>query len=68
MYSFAQRPDCDVMDEPFYAHYLSKTEKHHPGDREVMLSQPSDFETVVSEIKSANGNDHLFVKNMAHHV
>ena len=27
MYSFAQREDTSVMDEPFYAYYLKKKEK-----------------------------------------
>ena len=26
MYSFAQRKDCVVIDEPFYGHYLSNSE------------------------------------------
>ena len=34
MYSFAQRPQCKVFDEPLYAHYLSniseETKAKHP--------------------------------------
>ncbi len=30
MYSFAQRPECDVLDEPLYASYLSVTGHERP--------------------------------------
>ena len=30
-YSFAQRPDTKVIDEPIYAHYLLSTGISHPG-------------------------------------
>ena len=35
MYSFAQRTDTVVLDEPFYAFYLHKSGIHHPGKEEV---------------------------------
>ena len=31
MYSFSQRPDTVVIDEPFYAHYLVTTGIDHPS-------------------------------------
>ena len=30
MYAFAQRPDCEVVDEPLYAHYLQLTGASRP--------------------------------------
>jgi hypothetical protein len=36
MYSFAQREDTIVMDEPFYAFYLKSTGAIHPGKDEVL--------------------------------
>ena len=38
MYSFSRRPDTKVVDEPFYAHYLSTTGIDHPGREETLLS------------------------------
>ena len=35
MYSFSRRPDTKVVDEPFYAHYLSTTGIDHPGREAV---------------------------------
>ena len=38
MYSFAQRSDTKVLDEPFYAYYLTNvnTKVDHPGKREII--------------------------------
>ena len=42
MYSFAQRPDAIVFDEPLYAHYLRVTGVVHPGQEEILKSQEND--------------------------
>ena len=39
MRSFGARPDCAVMDEPFYAAYLAETGLVHPMRDEVLASQ-----------------------------
>ena len=40
MYSFAQRKDTTVVDEPLYAHYLvnTETEAQHPGTEGTLHS------------------------------
>jgi len=69
MYSFAQRQKCTVVDEPYYAHYLTVTGKDHPGKQETLATQSSEATTVTAELKElANKNDELFIKNMAHHI
>ncbi len=68
MYSFAQRSDTKVLDEPFYGHYLQKTGTDHPGREETIRSQDKDPETVVEKIEKLQKEFELvFVKNMAHH-
>ena len=42
MYSFRERSDTTVVDEPLYAHYLSTTGIWHPGRDEVLATQNSD--------------------------
>jgi len=66
MYSFAQRSDCTVLDEPFYAVYLSKTDADHPGKEDVLKTMSSS-EAVVRRKISEQTSPVLFVKNMAHH-
>ncbi len=69
MYSFAQRPDTQVIDEPLYAHYLRVSGVWHPGREEVLAAQDNDGERVVREvILGPATRPVLFMKQMAHHL
>ena len=67
MYSFAQRKDTDVIDEPFYANYLMRTGREHPGRKEILKSQSADLNTQIQGFEKG-GSEHVFVKNIAHHL
>jgi hypothetical protein len=67
MYSFAQRSDCQVVDEPFYAVYLKKSGALHPGREEVLSSQSQKEGEVRAQLGRMTG-PLLFIKNMAHHM
>jgi hypothetical protein len=68
MYSFAQRSDTSVMDEPFYAVYLAKTGTPHPGAEKVLKALPHEEAAVRSQILTFREKPVLFIKNMAHHT
>ena len=69
MYSFAQRQDTTVVDEPLYAHYLRVSGIDHPGRAETMASQDSDGEQVVSKmILGEYERPMVFFKQMAKHL
>lgn len=68
MYSFAQRSDTTVVDEPFYAVYLSRTNADHPGKAEVLKAQLADEEKVKEETFQQRTKPVFFIKNMAHHI
>ena len=68
MYSFAQRPDTTVVDEPFYAFYLERTNVPHPGREEVLKSQPHSEVEVRKGLLEVWETPILFIKNMAHHM
>ena len=70
MYAFGSRPDCSIVDEPFYAYYLmGHPELDHPGRREILASQSAEFEEVLENIVfGAYPTRHVFIKNMAHHL
>ncbi len=68
MYSFAQRKDTIVLDEPFYGFYLNKSGADHPGKEDVMLDQPIDESVVLRSIMGEWSKNVLFIKNMAHHI
>ena len=67
MYSFAQRKDMEVIDEPFYANYLVRTGKEHPGREEVLKTQSADLDTQIKMMHQGH-SEHMFVKNIAHHL
>ena len=69
MYSFRQRTDTVVVDEPLYGHYLSTTGAAHPGAGEVMEVMDEDGERVVREVILGPCERPIhFFKNMAHHL
>ena len=70
MYSFAQRKDTRVVDEPLYGHYLRVTAAEHPGDDEVMAAMNCDGDAVMRELllEAATEPRMLFLKQMAHHL
>lgn len=68
MYSFAQRDDTEVLDEPFYGVYLHKTGLPHPGRDAIVTALPTDEHEVASMIAASRKKPVLFLKNMAHHL
>jgi hypothetical protein len=72
MYSFAQRADTRVVDEPLYAAYLSGAGAHraqaHPTTKHILASQPQDLEWAVGQgMLGECDRSVLFIKNMAQH-
>ena len=69
MYSFAQRPDTRVVDEPLYAHYLRETGVSHPGREQVLAAQDGDGTAVLRRLLGEPADRPvLFAKMMAHHL
>jgi hypothetical protein len=69
MYSFHQRHDTTVVDEPLYAHYLARSGVDHPGREEVLATQDRDGEAVIRDvILGSVATPVFFIKNMAHHL
>ena len=69
MYSFAQRDDTQVVDEPLYAHYLRTGGTQHPGREEVLASQENDGKKVIDWMTSdVFEKPVVFFKQMTHHL
>ena len=70
MYSFAQRSDTQVYDEPLYAYYLrhSNAARYHPMADVVMAAQENNGERVIASMMSEPPKPVLFFKHMAHHL
>ena len=69
MYSFRERSDTTVVDEPFYAHYLRTSERKHPGYEEILSSQEQYSEEVIQNVIRGNYSTPIvFFKQMCHHL
>jgi hypothetical protein len=70
MRSWGSRPDTVVIDEPFYAHYLSATGRDHPGRDEVIAHHDSNWHSIVRVLTGpiAGGKRVFYQKHMAHHL
>jgi Sulfotransferase domain len=67
--SWGNRADTAVIDEPFYAYYLERTGKKHPGAAEIIASGETDWRKVVSQLgaRIPGGKQIFFQKQMTHH-
>jgi len=68
MYSWRERSDTEVVDEPWYAYYLLDTGVDHPGAAEAIASQPTEIDAVIAVLTEPGDRPIRFLKNMAHHV
>ena len=69
MYSWRQRPDFSVVDEPFYAFNMTLGTRGHPGTDEVIASQSTDPDEVIERVIFGEyPTPHVYIKQMAHHL
>ncbi len=69
MRSWESRSDTRVLDEPFYAHYLSHTGYDHPGADEVIACGETDWRKVVESLVTTGGAEPIyFQKHMTQHM
>jgi Sulfotransferase domain len=70
MRSWGNRPDTTVIDEPFYALYLQRTGKHHPGWREIVSQTQTDGHKIIEGLLAPlpAGKIVFYQKQMAHHL
>ena len=68
MYSFAQRADTRVVDEPFYAYYLEQSGADHPAREATLASMPTDLPGIHCWLDQLDDRPVLFLKGMAHHL
>lgn len=71
MYAFAQRKDTTVVDEPFYAHYLSKTTTaaQHPKKEMILAIMENDGVKVVKNVILGDYPTPIVLfKQMTHHL
>ncbi len=69
MYSFAQRPDIQVVDEPFFGQFLRRYPAvYRPSRQEVLATMPLRGKAVLQNLDFLTANNkNLFLKNMVSH-
>ena len=70
MRAWGNRADTTVIDEPFYAYYLERTGKKHPGAAEVIAQGETDWRKIVNQLTTSvpSGKRIFFQKQMTHHL
>jgi hypothetical protein len=68
MRSFENRPDCAVVDEPFYAAYLAQTGLDHPMRDAVLASQSQAWQVVAEGLAEDEPAPVFYQKHMTHHM
>lgn len=69
MYSFGNRQDTCIIDEPLYPHFLLETGAQRPDRAETLQHHDTDWSNVVrNQILGDYNTDYLFVKHMPHHM
>lgn len=68
MYSFAQRTDCQVLDEPLFGYFLKETGVWRPSREEVLKTWPTKAQSILEGFSQKREKPLLMLKNMANHV
>lgn len=69
MYSFAQRNDTTVVDEPLYAYYLHNVDVHHPAKAEILQAMEHNLPKLMHTVLLKNYETPIvFFKQMTHHL
>jgi hypothetical protein len=69
MYSFAQREDFQVWDEPLYGHFLRHSAKSRPDREETLAAMPDPAEKVIQDILLGPSKArHQFFKQISNHL
>jgi hypothetical protein len=70
MRSWGNRSDTAVIDEPFYAFYLKRTGKNHPGIMAIIAGNEPDVCKIIEGLTGAipGGRRLFYQKQMTHHL
>jgi hypothetical protein len=70
MRAWENRGDCEVVDEPLYAHYLAYTGLDHPAREQVIAAGVTDWRAVAARLTGppASAVPLMYQKHMTHHL
>jgi hypothetical protein len=70
MRAWENRGDCEVVDEPLYAHYLAHTGLDHPAREQVIATGVTDWRAVAARLSGPPRSPAtlMYQKHMTHHL
>ena len=70
MRSFSSRPDCAVIDEPFYAAFLAASGLTHPMRQRILAEHETNWRAVADSLTGLAPDGHrvFYQKHMTHHM
>ncbi len=70
MYSFHNRSDCFVSDEPLYANFLKSSGIRHPDYEQIIEYHETEIEILIARLTGQipNGKRIWYQKHMCHHM
>ena len=68
MRAWETRPDCAVMDEPFYGAYLAETGLEHPMRAEILAAHATNWEEIAHDCATRAGAPVIYQKHMCQHM
>src|ERR1700759_5535407 len=70
MRSWGNRADTVAIDEPFYAWYLKRSGKRHPGAAEIISHSEAEAAKIVGGLlaKRPSAKQIFYQKHMSHHL
>lgn len=68
MRAWENRPDCSVIDEPFYGAYLAETGLEHPMRAEILATMEQKWVSVASGCETTSKAPLVYQKHMCQHM
>ena len=69
MYSFGNRADTSIVDEPLFGYFLKQTGVWRPSREEVLSSMETDASSIIKKLSNPNINSEIyFMKHIANHL
>lgn len=68
MYSFGNRGDCRIIDEPLFGHFLEVTGVWRPSREEALAVMVKDADRILKDMMDPGEQRFVFSKNMANHM
>lgn len=68
MYSFDQREDTTVVDEPLFGYFLEETGVWRPSREEALASMETDGNKIIEQLLGNSDSPIVFHKHMANHL